>query len=48
MPINKKRLDLAVFETGLAESRQRAKAMIMEGKILVNDQPVDKPGTPVT
>jgi 23S rRNA (cytidine1920-2'-O)/16S rRNA (cytidine1409-2'-O)-methyltransferase len=48
MSTGKKRLDLAVFEIGLAESRQRAKAMIMEGKILVNNQLVDKPGTPVT
>jgi len=45
MPKNKQRLDLAVMEAGLAESRQRAKAMIMEGKILVNDRRVDKPGT---
>jgi len=48
MPENKKRLDLAVFDTGLAKSRQRAQAMIMEGKILVNNQPVDKPGTLVS
>ena len=48
MPANKQRLDLAVVETGLAQSRQRAKALIMEGKILVNDQPVDKPGTLVS
>ncbi|MCP4372193.1 MAG: TlyA family RNA methyltransferase [Deltaproteobacteria bacterium] len=48
MPTNKQRLDLAVLATGLAESRQRAQAMIMEGKILVNDRPVDKPGTLVS
>ncbi len=30
---------------GLAQSRERAKAMIMTGKVLVNQQPVDKPGT---
>lgn len=48
MPADKQRLDLAVVETGLARSRQRAKALIMEGKILVNDQPVDKPGTLVS
>ena len=48
MPTNRQRLDLAVVETGLVQSRQRAKALIMEGKILVNDQPVDKPGTLVS
>lgn len=48
MPINRRRLDLAVVETGLVQSRQRAKALIMEGRILVNDQPVDKPGTLVS
>jgi len=39
------RLDLAVVQKGLASSRQRAQALIMAGKILVNNQPVDKPGT---
>jgi len=48
MPVNKQRLDLAVVETRLAQSRHRAKALIMEGKILVNDQLVDKPGTLVS
>jgi len=48
MPANKQRLDLAVVESGLVQSRQHAKALIMEGKILVNDQPVDKPGTLVS
>lgn len=32
---------------GLATSRDRAKAMIMTGKVLVNQQPVDKPGSMV-
>ena len=48
IPANKQRLDLAVVRAGLVESRQRAKAMIMEGKVLVNDQPADKPGTLVS
>jgi 23S rRNA (cytidine1920-2'-O)/16S rRNA (cytidine1409-2'-O)-methyltransferase len=43
----KQRLDLMVVEKGLASSRQRARALIMAGKILVNTQRVDKPGTPV-
>ncbi len=40
----KKRLDTLVVERQLAESRQRASALIMAGNILVNDTPVDKPG----
>lgn len=33
---------------GLARSRERAKAMIMTGNVLVNRQPVDKPGALVS
>lgn len=43
----KKRLDAAVFEAGLAESREKAKAMIMEGIVYVNNQKEDKPGTQI-
>lgn len=46
MPV-KQRLDLLVVEKGLAPSRQRARALIMAGKILVNTQRVDKPGAQV-
>ena len=48
MPKTKKRLDLAVVEKGLAASRPRAKALIMAGKIRVNDQLADKPGSTVS
>lgn len=41
----KKRLDLVLVEKGLILSRPRAKAMIMAGKVLVNDMVVDKPGS---
>jgi 23S rRNA (cytidine1920-2'-O)/16S rRNA (cytidine1409-2'-O)-methyltransferase len=41
---NKQRLDRLLVEKGIAPSRQRAQAMIMAGKILVNNQPVDKAG----
>lgn len=43
----KKRLDILVCERGLAKSRERARALIMSGQILVDDTPVDKPGTAV-
>jgi len=44
----KYRLDQRVCALGLTASRQRARALIMAGKILVNDQPVDKPGATVS
>lgn len=42
-----KRLDERLAEEGLVESRSRAKALIMTGNVLVDDTPVDKPGTVV-
>lgn len=41
----KQRLDVLVVSRGLAQSRERAKAMIMEGGIYVNGQREDKPGS---
>ena len=43
----KQRLDIALVERGLAESRAKAQALIMAGEVLVEGQRVDKPGTPV-
>ena len=43
----RKRIDILLVEKGIAESRQRARAMIMAGKILINDYPVEKPGSQV-
>jgi 23S rRNA (cytidine1920-2'-O)/16S rRNA (cytidine1409-2'-O)-methyltransferase len=40
----KKRLDILVFERGLAESREKAKAIIMSGEVYVNNQKADKCG----
>lgn len=41
----KKRLDILVYERGLAESREKAKALIMSGIIYADNQKSDKPGT---
>ncbi len=45
--IKKERLDVLLVEEGFFESRENAKRHIMAGIILVNDVPVDKPGTKV-
>ena len=44
MPEKKKRLDIALHEQRLAQSRERARSLIMAGKVLVNDRIQDKPG----
>ncbi len=41
----KNRLDLLLLERGLVPSRQRARALIMAGKVLVDGERVEKPGT---
>jgi len=41
----KERLDVLVFKQGFAESRERAKTMIMAGDVFVNGQREDKPGS---
>lgn len=45
--MKRQRLDQLVFEQGYAESRERAKALIMSGSVFVNGQRSDKPGTPI-
>ena len=40
----KERLDVLVFERGLAESRERAQRLILAGEVLVAGQPACKPG----
>lgn len=42
---NRSRLDILIVEKGFIKSRQRAKSVIMAGKVLVDNNPVDKPGT---
>jgi len=46
--VEKERLDRVLVERGLVSSRTRARALIMEGVVLVDDQRMDKPGTLVS
>ena len=41
----KERLDVILVKRGLAESREKAKAVLMAGNVFVNGQREDKPGT---
>ena len=43
----KQRLDLLLVERGIAETRQRAQALILAGQVLVNQQKVEKAGAQV-
>jgi 23S rRNA (cytidine1920-2'-O)/16S rRNA (cytidine1409-2'-O)-methyltransferase len=43
----KSRVDLLLVERGLVPSRERARALILAGRVLVREQKVDKPGTAV-
>jgi 23S rRNA (cytidine1920-2'-O)/16S rRNA (cytidine1409-2'-O)-methyltransferase len=43
----KSRLDKLLVERGLAVSRERAQALILAGKVLVNDQKLEKAGAQV-
>ena len=43
----KLRLDKLLVERGLTPSRERAQALILAGKVLVNEQKIEKPGTSV-
>ena len=45
MAEKKQRLDQLVCSRGLAESRSRAQALILAGRVVVDDHRVDKPGT---
>ena len=43
----KTRLDKLIVERGLANSRERAQALILAGKVLVNGQKIEKSGTEI-
>ena len=43
----KVRVDLLLVERGLVPSRERARALILAGRVLVREQKVDKPGANV-
>ncbi|MGB3974478.1 MAG: TlyA family RNA methyltransferase [Peptococcia bacterium] len=45
--MKKERLDQALVNRGLVPSREKGKALIMAGKVFVNEQKVDKAGTAV-
>ncbi|MGA2889882.1 MAG: TlyA family RNA methyltransferase [Terracidiphilus sp.] len=44
----KTRVDLLLVERGLVPSRERARALILAGRVLVREQKIDKPGTTVS
>jgi 23S rRNA (cytidine1920-2'-O)/16S rRNA (cytidine1409-2'-O)-methyltransferase len=43
----KTRVDLLLVERGLVPSRERARALILAGRVLVREQKIDKPGATV-
>ena len=46
-PLAKKRIDQLIVELGLADSRQKAQALILAGEVMVNGQRADKAGQTV-
>ena len=44
---SKMRVDLLLVERGLVPSRERARALILAGRVLVQEQKIEKPGTAV-
>lgn len=47
MAATKTRIDQLLVERNLAQSRERARALILAGRVLVNEQKIDKPGAAV-
>ena len=46
-PLSKTRLDKLLVDRSLVPSRERAQALILAGRVLVEEQKIDKPGTPI-
>lgn len=46
-PLSRIRLDKLLVDRGLAASRERAQALVLAGRVLVEEQKIDKPGAPV-
>jgi 23S rRNA (cytidine1920-2'-O)/16S rRNA (cytidine1409-2'-O)-methyltransferase len=44
-PMGKRRLDLLLVERGLADTREKARALVMAGSVRARGQPVLKPGS---
>ena len=47
-PAPRLRLDKLLVDRGLAASRERAQALILAGRVLVEEQKIEKPGAPVS
>jgi 23S rRNA (cytidine1920-2'-O)/16S rRNA (cytidine1409-2'-O)-methyltransferase len=47
MPRDRERIDKVLVARGLVESRERAQALLMAGRVFVARQRVDKPGTTI-
>jgi 23S rRNA (cytidine1920-2'-O)/16S rRNA (cytidine1409-2'-O)-methyltransferase len=43
--VRKERFDKLLVEKGIVQSRERARALILEGRVTVDGQTIDKPGT---
>jgi 23S rRNA (cytidine1920-2'-O)/16S rRNA (cytidine1409-2'-O)-methyltransferase len=48
LQVDKVRVDRLVVERGLAVTREKARRLVLAGEVLVNDVPVEKPGTLVS
>ena len=45
--VTKERIDKLLVDRGIVQSRERARAMIMVGKVVVEGKRIDKPGVQV-
>ncbi len=47
MGVRKERLDKLLVEKGIVQSRERARALILAGRVVVEGRTIDKPGTQI-